>query len=117
VSASIPNAPRVWYLVRDFDRGRDFYKRVLGFEETFVDWDDRWSKLEKGGMRIALAEGDPADASGVAMVDVEDIKADADRLREEGVDVGVVLELAGQMRFVDVFDPEGNRIQLAQPIG
>jgi hypothetical protein len=32
---------RVWYLVRDFDRGREFCKRLLGFEETFVDRDDR----------------------------------------------------------------------------
>ncbi len=35
----------------------------------------------------------------------------------EGFDVGVVLELAGQMRIVDVFDPDGNRMQLAQSIG
>ena len=42
------------------------------------------------------------------------MKADADRLRDEGVEVGTVLELAGQMRLVDVFDPDGNRIQLAQ---
>ena len=51
---------------------------------------------------------------GVAMVDVEDVKTEADKLRGEGVEVGVVLELAGQMRLVDVFDPDGNRIQLAQ---
>ena len=38
----------------------------------------------------------------------------ADRLRDEGVEVGVVLELAGQMRIVDVFDPDGNRVQLAE---
>ena len=25
-----------------------------------------------------------------------------------------LLELAGQMRIVDVFDPDGNRVQLAQ---
>ncbi len=109
-------APRVWYLVRDFDRGRDFYKRLLGFDETFVDWDDKWSKLEKGGMRIALAEGEPTLSGGVATVDVEDAKADADRLRDEGVEVGTVLELAGQMRIVDIFDWDGNRVQLAQPI-
>jgi predicted enzyme related to lactoylglutathione lyase len=48
------------------------------------------------------------------MIDVEDVKADAERLRGEGVEVGVVLELAGQMRIVDVFDPDGNRVQLAQ---
>jgi catechol 2,3-dioxygenase-like lactoylglutathione lyase family enzyme len=104
---------RVWYLVRDFDRGRDFYKRLLGFEETYVDFDDRWAKLEHGEMLIAIGEGDPVDA-GVATVDVPDVKADAERLREEGVEVGVVLELTGQMRLVDVFDPDGNRIQLAQ---
>jgi catechol 2,3-dioxygenase-like lactoylglutathione lyase family enzyme len=104
---------RVWYLVRDFDRGRDFYKRLLGFDETFVDFDDKWAKLERGDMLIALGEGDPVEA-GVATVDVPDVKADAERLREEGVEVGVVVEITGQMRIVDVFDPDGNRIQLAQ---
>jgi catechol 2,3-dioxygenase-like lactoylglutathione lyase family enzyme len=107
-------APRVWYLVRDFDRGRDFYKRLLGFDETFVDWDDRWSKLEKGQMRIALAEGEPTLSGGVAAVDVEDVKVAAQRLRDEGVEVGTVLDLAGQVRLVDVFDPDGNRVQLTQ---
>jgi catechol 2,3-dioxygenase-like lactoylglutathione lyase family enzyme len=107
---------RVWYLVRDFDRGRDFYKRLLGFEETFVDFDDKWAKLERGKMLIALAEGAPVDG-GVATVDVADAKADAEKLRDEGVEVGVVIELAGQMRLVDVFDPDGNRIQLAQVLG
>jgi len=107
---------RVWYLVRDFDRGLDFYKRVLGFEQTYVDWDERWAKLERGEMEIAVAEGDPVPDGGVATVDVDDIKAEAERLRGEGVNVGVVLELAGQMRLVDIFDPDGNRIQLTQPL-
>jgi hypothetical protein len=89
---------------------------MLGFDETYVDWDDKWSKLENGDMRIALAEGEPVEA-GVATIDVSDVKAHAERLREEGVEVGVVIELAGQMRIVDVFDPDGNRVQLAQTIG
>ena len=109
-------AARVWYFVRELDRGRDFYKRLLGFEETFVDWDDRWAKLELGEMRIALAEGDPKEEGGVAMVDVDDVKAAAARLRDQGVEVGTVLDLAGQVRIVDVFDPDGNRIQLAEHV-
>ena len=109
-------AVRVWYLVRDFDRGRAFYKQKLGFEETYVDWEDKWSKLENGAMRIALADGEPVEC-GVATVDVDDVKAAAERLREEGVEVGVVIELAGQLRLVDVFDPDGNRVQLTQSIG
>lgn len=105
--------PRVWYFVRDFDLGRDFYKRLLGFEETYVDFDDRWAKLERGVMRIAITEGEPSNG-GVAMVDVDDVKHAAEQLREAGVEVGTVLDLAGQLRIVDVFDPDGNRVQLAQ---
>ena len=108
--------PRVVYLVHDFDLGRDFYKRVLGFEETFVDFDERWSTLTRGGMNIAITQGDPDPDGGVAMVDVEDVKGEAERLRGEKVEVGTVIELAGQMRIVDVYDPDGNRIQLAQPL-
>ena len=33
-----------------------------------------------------------------------------------GGEVGVVFELHGQIRLVDVFDPDGNRIQLAQSL-
>ena len=108
--------PRVIYQVHDFDLGRDFYKRLLGFEETFVDFDERWSTLRNGEMNIAITAGDPDPDGGVAMVDVVDVKAEAERLRGHGVQVGTIVELAGQMRIVDVFDPDGNRIQLAQPL-
>ena len=106
----------VWYRVRDLDRGRAFYRDVLGFEELFVDHDESWSRLQRGGMEIALAKGEPDDSSGVAHVDVADVKSDAERLRQAGVEVGVVFELHGQIRLVDVFDPDGNRIQLAQAL-
>lgn len=106
----------VWYRVRDLDRARAFYRDVLGFEEVFVDFEDGWSRLTHGEMEIALAEGDPGESSGVAHVDVDDVKADAQRLRDQGVEVGVVFELHGQIRLVDVFDPDGNRIQLAQSL-
>ena len=106
----------VWYRVRDLDAARSFYRDTLGFEEIFVDFDDGWSRLRHGQMEIAVAEGDPAESSGVAHVDVADVKSDAERLREQGVEVGVVFELHGQIRLVDVFDPDGNRIQLAQSL-
>jgi predicted enzyme related to lactoylglutathione lyase len=50
------------------------------------------------------------------MVDVDDIRAQTARLRDEGVQVGTIVEVAGQMLLVDVFDPDGNRIQLSQPL-
>ena len=106
----------VWYQVRDLDAGRAFYRDRLGFTETYFDAADRWARLERGGMEIALAEGEPADNGGVAHVDVDDVKAEAQRLRDAGVQVGVVFELHGAMRLLDVFDPDGNRIQLAQEL-
>ena len=106
----------VWYRVRDLDAGRAFYRDVLGFEEVFVDFDDGWSRLKHGEMEIALAEGEPTDDGGVAHVDVDDVKAEAERLRAKGVQIGVVFELHGTMRLLDVFDPDGNRIQLAQEL-
>ena len=115
MSEPIAAAPAVWYHVRDLDAGRAFYRDQLGFEEQFVDWGDRWARMEHGDMVIGVAEGEPQDG-GVATVDVEDVKAEADRLRAAGVNVGVVLELHGEIRLLDVFDPDGNRIQLAQPI-
>ena len=106
----------VWYRDRDLEPARAFYRDVLGFEEVFVDFEDGWSRLKHGEMDIALAEGEPDESSGVAHVDVEDVKADAERLRLTGVEVGVVFELHGQIRLVDVFDPDGNRVQLAQSL-
>ncbi len=106
---------RVWYRVRDLDAGRAFYRDLLGFAEQYVDWDTRWAHLERGGMEIAVVEGEPEEG-GVAHVDVEDVKVEAERLREAGVEVGTILELAGYVRLVDVFDPDGNRIQLAEEL-
>jgi catechol 2,3-dioxygenase-like lactoylglutathione lyase family enzyme len=105
----------VWYHVRDLDQGRRFYTRTLGFTETYFDAEGRWARLNRGAMDIGLAEGEPAEG-GVAHVDVEDVKAEAERLRSEGVETGVVFELHGEMRLLDVFDPDGNRIQLAQEL-
>ena len=107
---------RVWYFVRDLDAGRAFYIGKLGFSETYVDEDDRWAKLERGGMEIALAEGEPNEDVGVATVDVDDVKVEAERLRAEDVEVGTVFELHGEVRLLDVFDPDGNRIQLVQEL-
>ena len=108
-------APTVWYHVRNLDEGRRFYQEVLDFEERAVDFDARWSELRRGEMEIGLVEGEPAE-DGVAHVDVADLKHEAERLREAGVEVGIVLELTGEMRLLDVYDPDGNRIQLAQEL-
>jgi catechol 2,3-dioxygenase-like lactoylglutathione lyase family enzyme len=106
---------RVWYRVRDLAAARAFYTGKLGFIETYLDEEGGWANLERAGMQIALAEGEPEDA-GVATIDVDDAKAEAERLRAESVEVGTVLELHNEIRLLDVFDPDGNRLQLVEQL-
>ncbi len=105
----------VWYRVRDLETGRAFYRDQLGFTEIYFDDEGRWARLERAGMEIALAEGEPEEG-GVAHVDVQDVRAEADRLRAAGIKVGIVVELHDEVRLVDVFDRDGNRVQLAQQL-
>jgi catechol 2,3-dioxygenase-like lactoylglutathione lyase family enzyme len=106
---------RIWYQVRDLDQARAFYSGKLGFTETYAD-DDGWAKLERGEMHIAIAEGDPQPEGPIASIDVDDVKAEAEQLRTNQVNVGTVLEIHNEVRVVDVFDPDGNRLQLVQQL-
>jgi catechol 2,3-dioxygenase-like lactoylglutathione lyase family enzyme len=109
---------KVWYRVSDLEAARSFYTRELGFEEVYVDEEDRWARLVRDGVEIAIAEGDEESAGDepIATVDVADVKAEAERLRSAGVEVGVVVEIPGTIRLLDVFDPDGNRLQLSQDL-
>jgi predicted enzyme related to lactoylglutathione lyase len=112
----------VWYRVTDLEAAQDFYKRTFGFEEIYKDEEDRWARMERNGLAIALAEGEfEGDGDGgeeevIATLEVSDIRSEAERLREAGVNVGVVLEIPGTIRLLDVFDPDGNRIQLSEDV-
>lgn len=109
----------IWYRVSDLDRARGFYVGLLGFEELYRDEDDRWMRLARGDIEVHVAEqagvGDP-EGEAVVTLDVDDVKGEAARLREAGVEVGVVLEIPGTIRLLDVFDPDGNRLQLSQDV-
>ena len=109
---------RIWYRVSNLQAARAFYKEALGFTETFVDDRERWASLDRGTTEIAIGEGgvDQGEEGQVATIDVDDVKAERERLDQAGVEVGTVLELHGAMRLLDVFDPDGNRIQLAEEL-
>ena len=106
----------IWYHVRDLDAARAFYTRKLGFTETYLNEDDRCAQLQRNETEIGIAQGEPQDDGSVAHVDVDDVKALAEELRNEGVEVGVVFELHNEIRLLDVFDPDGNRLQFAQQL-
>jgi catechol 2,3-dioxygenase-like lactoylglutathione lyase family enzyme len=110
----------LWYRVSDLEAARAFYTQQLGFEQVYADADGRWIRLERNGVELAIAEGEFAGETAgddvVAALEVADVKAEAERLREAGVSVGVVLEIPGTIRLLDVFDPDGNRVQLSEDL-
>lgn len=107
----------IWYRVKDLDTARSFYIEQLGFQELYLDDRDRWMRLGRENVEVNVAEGetDP-ESETVATLEVKDVKAEAERLRAAGVKVGVVLEIPGTIRLLDVFDPDGNRLQLTQDV-
>ena len=105
----------VWYGVRDLDQARAFYTETLGFREVYRDDEARWMRLARDGAELAVAES-PEATGAVLAVDVADVKAEADELRRAGVEVGVVVEIPGSIRLLDVYDPDGNRLQLTQDL-
>jgi catechol 2,3-dioxygenase-like lactoylglutathione lyase family enzyme len=111
----------IWYRVSDLDAARAFYTGQLGFREVYFDEEDRWIRLERSGVEVAISDGEFQGGSSdeevaIAALDVEDVKAEADRLRDAGVNIGVVIEIPGTIRLLDVFDPDGNRLQLTEEI-
>ena len=109
---------RIWFKVADLDAARAFYRDVLGFTETFVDENERWASLDRGITEIAVGETaeQPDEEGPVATIDVDDVKAERERLERSGVRVGTVLELQGAMRLLDVYDLDGNRLQLTEDV-
>jgi catechol 2,3-dioxygenase-like lactoylglutathione lyase family enzyme len=109
---------RIWYRVSDLEAARAFYRDALDFTETFFNEDERWATLDRGTTEIGI--GETVEGAGeegqVATIDVTDVKAERERLDQAGANVGTVLELHGAMRLLDVFDPDGNRIQLAEEL-
>lgn len=109
----------IWYRVSNLDTARDFYVKTLGFKEVYCDEEDHWARLVRDGVEIAIAESEgagPNDEGAIATLDVPDVRAEAERLRSAGVNIGTVVEIPGTIRLLDVFDPDGNRVQLSEDI-
>ena len=71
------------------------------------------------GGKVAGADGTTRDLRNDDFMVVTPYNGQVRCLRErlpEGVRIGIVFELHGQMRLLDVFDPDGNRVQLAQDL-
>jgi catechol 2,3-dioxygenase-like lactoylglutathione lyase family enzyme len=117
----------VRYMVDDVDAAIDFYVTNLGFEPGH-NASPAFAEVRRGNMRLLLAG--PTSSAGRPMPDgrkpepggwnrihfvVDDIVAEVDRLRANGVSFRneIISGPGGRQILVD--DPSGNPIELFQP--
>jgi lactoylglutathione lyase len=107
----------IYLYVSDLERSLGFYRDLLGLPLAAEDGD--WAEAPlPSGLRFALhtAHGDEQLGSGTVRInlEVDDVDAEADRLRRAGVSVGdVIREDWGSA--CEIVDPDGYRLELYEP--
>lgn len=107
--------------VRNLEQAAQWYGQVLGFREAFRDLRvHARTFVLNNTTRITLYELEPdephrpVDRQSAYLVFVtDDIAAEADRLRQLGVDVGPIESNPG-WRLFWIADPDGNRTMILQ---
>jgi catechol 2,3-dioxygenase-like lactoylglutathione lyase family enzyme len=117
----------VRYMVDDVEAAIDFYTRHLGFT-VISSAAPAFADVRRGALRLLLSG--PASSAGRAMPDgrlpgpggwnrihflVDDIEAEVERLRSEGVGFRNEIIKGPGGRQVLLDDPSGNPIELFQP--
>lgn len=118
----------VRYIVHDVDAAIEFYSGLLGFAEVMHPA-PTFAMLSRGALRLALSAPSQQGGGGQAMpdgrvpepggwnrisLDVTDIEAEVDRLRDRGVGFRneIVTGVGGKQILLE--DPSGNPVELFQ---
>ena len=108
----------IYLYVRDLQRSLDFYRDV-GIPLEICPYDASWAEARLAGVRFALHEAhegaEPRSPNSVRVsLRVDDVGAEAERLRAAGVEVGEVRrEWWGTV--CELRDPDGYELNLFAP--
>jgi predicted enzyme related to lactoylglutathione lyase len=115
-SMSVKDMAFVAYSVRDVPAAIAFYRDVMGLTPG-DSFSDHWAEFDVGGTTFGIGNGEPLGitpgTSFSAVFEVDDIRADRERLIAAGVPVSEIHE--SPICFsVFVTDPDGNRFGIHQ---
>lgn len=113
----------VWYAVTDWQRAKSFYREALGLQPTFGADEMGWQQyaVGEGSPDIAISRAQPGqkvtgDGGAVVVLAVIDIEAGRQRLLAKNVRCDEVTVIPNTVKLCTFYDPDGNRLQLAQPL-
>lgn len=114
----------ILYSVSDIDRSKDFYERILGLAKG--EWDLEiepgvtWTEYEVCGCTFAISNAEkpaqPSGGKGIPLVafEVDDLDAALGHLQRENVSIVAEPVDTGVCRFMEIADPDGNRLLIHQ---
>lgn len=115
----------IFFKSQDPDKMKAWYGKHLGLPITEWGATFSWKETESGKSRHTVWSPFPADSDYFAPSDkhcmfnyiVEDLEGLLKQLQEEGVQVVGEVETYDYGKFGWILDPEGNKIELWQPMG
>ena len=115
------NLYQVILVAKDVRKLATFYRDVIGLPMTYPDTDrelasENWATLDAGNCILAVHGGGEIRTSGAAILSlqVEDLDYRCFDLKQRGIDVDPIFEVAPGVRSAKLRDPEGNRLSLEQ---
>lgn len=118
---SIKKINAVFIYVKDMSAMRDFYEDILGLNEPIIET-DMWVEYEFPGAHLAFHQGDPriseqndpARNSVKFSLEVDDLEAFCQVLKEKGVQFAFEPKKDFGSYLAEIKDVEGNPIRLFQ---
>lgn len=115
----------IFFKCQDPDKMKDWYKTHLGFDVspygTKFEWREGADSTKKGSTTWSVFSEktkyfDPSTKDFMINYRVENLEALIEELKKEGVTVLDKMETYDFGKFVHILDPEGNKIELWEPI-
>lgn len=116
----------VFFKSKDPKAVNEWYKTHLGFETTpygtSFEWMDKDNPEKKGTtvwnpFKQDTKYFEPSEKEFMINYRVEDLEALVAQLKTEGVTIVDQIETYDYGKFVHIMDPEGNKIELWEPMG
>ncbi|MCF7797674.1 MAG: VOC family protein [Lentisphaeria bacterium] len=109
-----------WLPVSDFERAVEFYEKQLELKPLDINWEQKWAEFYLSpGAKLAIhgLKATNANPLGAVVLAVDNLEQSELWLRGKGIKLYDKREIGAGDKMASFDDPDGNVIQLLQPVG